>query len=747
MQQQELCIQGKFVKKLTKKVKANLWTLNLIVVDALSEKLIKSAGCKIPSNGLVRVGGIDLPSTAGIEVKYFGTFKSNGMFACGRFEYVEPKGEQSLIKLLSSGAFKGIGRKTATELVEKLGMSVLELLKTGQLKKIEETIGRNKACLVEIGYQKIQGLAELQVYLMAFGVSIPVISKIWDKWGYEALNKAKTNPFELMEIDGFGFTSANKIAESLGMNTKNPLRIRETLYYSLINLLLFSSGDLYQTRSSIIKEAQNYLGEGNYEGINEEIENLAKEKRIAIRSQNLIYPMFNEKAEYYTCQCALDLNEVKVEKKIQEIVEDEVMKYNKKYGKTLSQKQLQAVNKSLCNKFSIITGGPGTGKTTIIQAIIQIFKNIYGEDEPITLLAPTGKAAQRMSEVCKMPAKTIHSRLKIYEQEQTQTDMLPCGLVIVDESSMVDMFIAEKLFKAVEVGSYLLLVGDVDQLPSVGAGQVLNDFIESGAVPVSRLTETFRQANGSLIIDNAQKINKGDTKLEYGDDFVFEKVENEEKAIEKIVNLYLDETERVGADNVCILCPRRRMTEKNLLVTTEYLNSIIQDKVNPQVKDSPIFEQEVEKRIIQFRIGSRVMQTKNNADTSNGDIGIITDITEKTVKIKWDSEKMTEEDVDNMKTIVLGYCLTVHKSQGSEYQSVIIPMISNQKCQLFKRNLLYTAVTRAKKKVIIVSDENKDKYSSLMNYCIGNSDKNNRKTLFSLRLSTNKEIREKGKTK
>ena len=652
-----------------------------------------------------------------------------------------------LIKLLSSGAFKGIGRKTATELVEKLGMSVLELLKTGQLKKIEETIGRNKACLVEIGYQKIQGLAELQVYLMAFGVSIPVISKIWDKWGYEALNKAKTNPFELMEIDGFGFTSANKIAESLGMNTKNPLRIRETLYYSLINLLLFSSGDLYQTRFSIIKEAQNYLGEGNYEGINEEIENLAKEKRIAIRSQNLIYPMFNEKAEYYTCQCALDLNEVKVEKKIQEIVEDEVMKYNKKYGKTLSQKQLQAVNKSLCNKFSIITGGPGTGKTTIIQAIIQIFKNIYGEDEPITLLAPTGKAAQRMSEVCKMPAKTIHSRLKIYEQEQTQTDMLPCGLVIVDESSMVDMFIAEKLFKAVEVGSYLLLVGDVDQLPSVGAGQVLNDFIESGAVPVSRLTETFRQANGSLIIDNAQKINKGDTKLEYGDDFVFEKVENEEKAIEKIVNLYLDETERVGADNVCILCPRRRMTEKNLLVTTEYLNSIIQDKVNPQVKDSPIFEQEVEKRIIQFRIGSRVMQTKNNVDTSNGDIGIITDITEKTVKIKWDSEKMTEEDVDNMKTIVLGYCLTVHKSQGSEYQSVIIPMISNQKCQLFKRNLLYTAVTRAKKKVIIVSDENKDKYSSLMNYCIGNSDKNNRKTLFSLRLSTNKEIREKGKTK
>ena len=262
MQQQELCIQGKFVKKLTKKVKANLWTLNLIAVDALSEKVIKSAGCKIPSNGLVRVGGIDLPSTAGIEVKYFGTFKSNGMFACGRFEYVEPKGEQSLIKLLSSGAFKGIGRKTATELVEKLGMSVLELLKTGQLKKIEETIGRNKACLVEIGYQKIQGLAELQVYLMAFGVSIPVISKIWDKWGYEALNKAKTNPFELMEIDGFGFTSANKIAESLGMNTKNPLRIRETLYYSLINLLLFSSGDLYQMRSSIIKEAQNYLGEG-----------------------------------------------------------------------------------------------------------------------------------------------------------------------------------------------------------------------------------------------------------------------------------------------------------------------------------------------------------------------------------------------------------------------------------------------------------------------------------------------------
>ncbi len=740
---QELCIQGKFVKKLTKKVKANLWTLNLIVVDSASEKkLIKDAGYKISSNKLLRVGGIDLPSTSGIEVKYYGVFNKNGAFAANRFEYIEPKSEQSLIKLLSSGAFKGIGRKTATELVEKLGMEVLDLLKNKQLKQIEDAIGKKKACLIDIGYQKIQGLAELQVYLMTFGVSTPVISKIWDKYGAEALDKVKTNPFELMVVDGFGFTSANKIAESLGMDTKNPLRIRETLYYSLINLLVFSTGDLYQMRSSVIEEAQSWLGQGNYENINAEVENLAKEGRIAIRSKNLLYPMFNEKAEFNTCQFALKLNDSKVEAKIQDMVKDEVMKYNKTYNKTLSEKQLQAVNKSLCNKFSIITGGPGTGKTTIIQAIIQIFKNIYGE-EPITLLAPTGKAAQRMTEVCKIPAKTIHSRLKIYEQEQTTTDILPSGLVIVDESSMVDMFIAEKLFKAVEEGSYLLLVGDVDQLPSVGAGQVLNDFIESGAIPVSRLTETFRQANGSLIIDNAQKINKGITNLEYGDDFVFEKVENEEKAIEKIVNLYLEETERVGIDNVCILCPRRRMTEKNLMVTTEYLNGIIQDKVNPQNPELPVFEQEVEKRIIQFRIGSRVMQTKNNADTSNGDIGIITDITEKTVKIKWDSDKVTEEDVDNMKTIVLGYCLTVHKSQGSEYQSVIIPMISNQRCQLFKRNLLYTAVTRAKKKVIIVSDEDKGKSNSLMNYCISNSDKNNRKTLFSLRLSTNKQKREK----
>ena len=740
---QEICVQGKFVKKLTKKVKADLWTLDLIALDSTSQKMVKDLGYKVQKDGLIRVGGVDLPSTSGLEIKYYGYFKEGGMFACKRYEYVEPKGEQSLIKLLSSNAFKGIGRKTATELVEKLGINVLDLLKNDQLNEIEAVVGKKKTNLIKAGYQKIQGLAELQVYLMAFGVSLPTISKIWDKWKYDAIKVAKNNPFELMEVDGFGFNSANKIAESLGMDTNNPLRIRETIFYSLTNLLIFSSGDLYQKKEDVISEAENWLGKGKRDKINEEIENLANNKRIAIRSKNLLYPMFNEKAEYYTCQYALDLNEVKVEKKIKEMVRDEVTKYNKKYGKTLSEKQLQAVNKSLCNKFSIITGGPGTGKTTIIQAVIQIFKNIYG-DEEITLLAPTGKAAQRMTEVCKMPARTIHSRLGIYEQDQKQTEKLPLGLVIVDESSMVDMFLAEKLFKAVEVGSYLLLVGDVDQLPSVGAGQVLNDFIESGTIPVSRLSETFRQKDGSSIIENATRINKGITNLEYNNnDFSLDLVKDEDSAINEIVDLYLKETEKEGVDNVCILCPRRRMTDKGLMVTTEYLNGVIQDKVNPLKQYEPVFEQEVDKRIIQFRVGSRVMQTKNNKDTSNGDIGVITDITDKTVKISWDSEKMTEEDVDGMKTIVLGYCLTIHKSQGSEYQSVIIPMISNQKCQLFKRNLLYTAVTRAKKKVIIVSDEEKDKRNSLINYCICNSDKNNRKTLFSLRLSTNKEKRER----
>ena len=741
---QEICVQGCFVKKLTKTVKANLWTLNLVKLDSASEKTVLQAG--IPAyNGSIKVGGIDLPSVVGLEAKYYGFFNSRGMFNCTRFEFVEPKGERSLIRLLSSNNFRGIGKKTATDLVDQLGMKTLEYLNQGKIQEIEKVVGRKKAIIIESGYQKIRGLADLQVFLMTFGVSIPTISKIWDAYGYQALDKAKTNPFELMNVEGFGFTSANKIAESLGMDSNNPLRIKETIFYSLTNLLIYSSGDLYQMRDDVIKEAQTWLGNTSRQKIEEQIEILAKEGRIAIRSKKLLYPMFNEKAEYYTCQNALDLNESKVEKDIQKLVKEEIVAYNKRYKKTLSERQLQAVNKSLCNKFSIITGGPGTGKTTIIQAIIQIYKNIYGSDEPVVLLAPTGKAAQRMSEVCKIPASTIHSRLCIYDQNQKETAELPKGLVIVDESSMVDMFLAEKLFKAVEFGSYLLFVGDVDQLPSVGPGQVLNDFIESGAIPVSRLTETFRQKEGSLIIDNAQKINKGITSLEYGSDFIFDEVENEDKAIEEIVNLYLTEKDRIGEDNVCILCPRRRMTDKGLKVTTEYLNNIIQDKVNPYKtypdgSKMPVFEQEIDKRIIQFRVGSRVMQTKNNSCTSNGDIGVIVDITD-TVEINWDSGKTTFEDADGMKTIVLGYCLTIHKSQGSEYQTVIIPMISNQKCALFQRNLLYTAVTRAKKKVVIISDENKDKKNSLMNYCITNSDKNKRKTLFSLRLSTNKEKR------
>lgn len=744
MQKEEICIIGKFVCKISRKIRKDLWSMQMISVEdptGIDAKNQKRDNSVKKERYLCKIGGVDLPIVTGLEVKYYGYNNvQKGYFVVTRYEYMNPHNTKGLVKLLCSKAFKGIGKATAEKLVNKYNVGVLELLKNKNEKEIAQIVGPAKAKILHDSYDKIKGIGEIQAILSTYNIPGVVISKIWDKYREKAVEIANTNPFIFMEVEGFGFTSADKIARAIGMKMDDPRRVEATTLFSLEAVLINNSGDLWAEKSEVISKTLEYLQLNDSSIVETALKQLAAQEKVAIRGNRCIYPMRFEKAEYNTCQKALKLLTAKTDIVTNKVIAEEVMNYNKKYNATLSEKQLLAVKKSLTNKFSIITGGPGTGKTTIVNAIIRIYQNVYGSGSIVTLLSPTGKAAQRMTEVCGIQAKTIHSKLKIFNENQKSYEDLDEGLIIVDESSMLDMMLTEKLLHAVPFGSHLILVGDIDQLPSVGAGSVLKDFIDSGAIPTSRLTETFRQKGGSLIIDNAQKINRGDTSLVYDEEnYIYKQVKDEDDAVNKIVDLYLEEAEKVGADNVAVLCPRRRMTLNNFKVTTEYLNGVIQDKVNPFKKEDTVFEQNIDGRNVQYRIGSRVMQTKNCESSSNGDIGIIKDINEEGVVIDWDNGNTVTQNFEEMETIVLGYALTVHKSQGSEYKSVIIPLLSDQKGPLFRRNLLYTAVTRAKKKVIMVGDEPVNKTNSCTNYCITHSDIGSRKTLFTRRLITNAE--------
>ena len=739
--QEEICLEGKFICKLSKKIKSDLWGINLIAASDAS-KIDKNnirKNDKDKNNPfLVKVSGTDLPVITGISVRYYG-YNGKGYFCVSRYEYEIPSEKNTMVKFLSSKAFPGVGKATAQKLIDSFGTEIFKLLGSEEgRKEISKLIGESKAIKMASSYKKVEGISSLQIELSKYGVPSNIISRVWDRFGEDSINLLKANPYKLMEADGFGFAYADKIARTIGIKNSDSRRVCATLAHVIESLGVLNSGDVWIEKSEALNRTSQLLGFGDNVIAEKGLKILCDKNRYVVRANRCIYPIRYESAEYNTCQKALHLLSFKPDDKLKGLIESEVSSYNRRNETTLSNNQLEAVKKSLLNKFSIITGGPGTGKTTIIKAIISIFEKVCTNGEEVTLLSPTGKAAQRMSEVCGKQARTIHSKLGIFKDADEALCELEPGLIIVDESSMLDQSVAEKLFDAVPSGSYLILVGDVNQLPSVGAGSVLKDFIDSGIVPTSILNETFRQKNGSLIIDNAKKVNSGDASLTYDDDsYIYESVSGEDEALDKIVKLYLDESKIMGEDSVAVLCPRRRMTANGFKVTTEYLNETIQDYVNPLKKGDPVFEQSVDSRTVQYRIGSRVMQTRNNANSSNGDIGIIMAISDEGIEIAWNNGNTVMQSVEDMETVTLGYCLTVHRSQGSEYQTVIIPMLSDQKGPLFKRNLLYTAITRAKRKVIMVCDEPCDKKNSLTNYCITHTDIGQRRTLLKRRLEIN----------
>ncbi len=642
---------------------------------------------------------------------------------------VVPSTVNGIEKYLSSGLIPYIGPKTARKIVEKFGLDTLDIIQYNpeKLKEIEG-IGDKKLEKIVTAYREQSEIRDIMMFLQQFGITPNYSMRIYKKYGKDTISILTENPYKLSEdIYGIGFKKADKIAENMGISKTSPYRIQGGIRYVLNTYA--ANGHSYVPLEELTEEVSKLL----------EIEGdlIADSLRdLAIKGIVHILTVGEELRIYYTPYHVAENN---VARKIVELARAELKSLNIDVDEMIksieeeeniqfAKRQIEAIKESIENGMVVITGGPGTGKTTIINAIIRIFQE---EGLKVSLAAPTGRAAKRMTEATGMEAKTIHRLLEYsYMDEEMvfgrdEDSPLETDLLIVDEASMVDILLMNSLLKAVVPGTRLILVGDVDQLPSVGAGNVLRDIINSQAVKVVKLDEIFRQAKESHIVVNAHRINKGEYPiLNKGKDFFFIK----EQDPNKIVNIILDLCkERLpsyyGVDpvkDIQVLTPMKKGE-----VGLNSLNRHLQEVLNPKSPHKK--ERQIREEI--FRVGDKVMQIKNNYSIEweviedglvvergegvfNGDLGTIMDIDEESgsLKVLFDEGKEVEYTFDQLDELKLSYAITIHKSQGSEFPIVVMPIYSGPQ-MLLTRNLLYTAITRAKKLVVLVGEE---KYLMMM---------------------------------
>lgn len=651
--------------------------------------------------------GYHLPATDSIEVDLHGKWKKSKyglQLEVSSFNEIKPADANGIVAYLSSGLIKGIGPETARAIVARFGKDTLRVIEEEPDRLLQvKGIAQAKLERIKDSYQASQNLREITAHLAPFGVTLKKIMKIEEAFGAKSLQIVKEDPFQLCEVKGFGFLTVDSIARKAKVSLRNPLRYIGALNYCLEDAK--SKGHLYLPVEELIETAYDLL---NYEFEQEIVPR--RDVIQAIESECDHYQLYNENGRVYLPPERA--HEVYVAKRVVEMLttggsterydfDQELQTTERILGYPLALSQRMAVKKCLENKCSILTGGPGTGKTTTLRAILDIYRRKNPMDS-ILLVAPTGKASRRMSEQTGYPACTLHRALGLQyddEYDNRSTEPMEYDFIIVDECSMVDMKLAYELFMQVKRNAKLLLVGDPDQLPSVGAGNVLREMIRSELVPVAVLDQVFRQADNSRIALNAYAVNHNDTHLLCGDDFVMLNVFNSEEAAELIIKHFLQAVEEKGVENVQILSPFRRRGA----VSADSLNATIRDLVNPKRRGV----NEIKSFGKTFREGDRVIQTKNSKDMANGDVGIITSIQcnaegESTITIKLLDGSECSYTEDEMETMEHSYCISIHKSQGGEFPVVIIPLLREHYIML-RRNLLYTAISRAKEKVVLVS--------------------------------------------
>ncbi|ELC8442069.1 ATP-dependent RecD-like DNA helicase [Clostridium perfringens] len=638
-------------------------------------------------------------------------------------EEILPTSKDGIEKYLSSGIIQGIGPVTAKKIVNTFGEDTLNILDNSieRLKEIEG-IGKKKLETIIESYQEQRELKNITIFLQTHGLSVNQCLKIYKKYGSSSVETVKNNPYVLCdEISGIGFKTSDKIARSLGVEIDSPFRVQSGIRY-VINEFC-ANGHTFMPKDELIKEASNVLTVSG-DIIEENIKNAALDRKIKLEKVNNKEGVFT--IPNYYCELGITNRILTLAisnfQNINVDVDHLIAQFENKNNITFAESQKDAIISAFQNGIEIITGGPGTGKTTIIKCIIEIFETCGLK---VLLGAPTGRAAKRMSESTGKEATTIHRMLDmgVFEKEEsvfvtnTEEHSLEADVVIIDEASMIDITLMNALLKSIKVGTRLIIVGDVDQLPSVGAGNVLNDFIESGFTKVVRLKEIFRQGKESMIVVNAHKINKGEMpKLnEKGTDFFFIKNDIQEGILNTIIDLINTRLPKFNSNwdklkSIQVLVPMK----KGVLGVTN-LNEKIQSVLNPKAP----YKKEKEFRSMIFREGDKVMQIKNNyslkwtriagkgehegAGVFNGDMGFIEsiDLEGKKLSIIFDDERKVIYDFMYLDELDLAYAITIHKSQGSEFPVVIIPAYMGAPL-LMNRNLLYTGITRAKEMVVVV---------------------------------------------
>jgi len=659
---------------------------------------------------LVTIVGNLMAPTPGEIIRMRGEWtnhpKYGEQFKIVQYKSMVPASVYGIEKYLGSGLIRGIGPVMAKRIVQVFGKETLEVIEKDAEKLAEvHGIGKKRIGMIKNAWEEQKEIREVMLFLQTHGVSSGYATKIFKQYGNRSIEVVKENPYRLaMDIFGIGFLTADRIAEKLGFAKDSEVRAEAGILYVLHQLS--DEGHVYYPYEPLIEKCQEIL-EVERDVISRAISTIAAQEKIVIEDldeeveKKAVYLAKFHFSETNTAARVRTL--FNASKSIRKIDSEKAVEWVQgQLSIALAEKQIEAVKTAIENKVMVITGGPGTGKTTIINAILKIFSKL---NVGILLAAPTGRAAKRMSEATGYEAKTIHRMLEYSIQkggfQKDEEDPLECDLLVVDEASMIDIILMHHLLKAVPLNGTLILVGDVNQLPSVGAGNVLRDIISSRAVPVVELNEIFRQAKESLIIVNAHRINSGQIpplkpSKEKLDDFYFIEQEDPEEVLKTILDLV---TKRIPQrfkvdpiDDIQVLTPMHKGT-----VGASNLNMELQKSLNPS-------EDELIRGSRAFHARDKVMQIRNNYDKDvfNGDIGRIIRIDKENqeVTISFDGREVIY-DYPDLDEIVLAYAVSVHKSQGSEYPAVIIPLLT-QHYVLLQRNLIYTAVTRGRKLVIIV---------------------------------------------
>lgn len=653
--------------------------------------------------------------------------KYGEQFKVTSYQAVEPKDGQAMERYLASGAIKGVGKALAARIVKKFKEDTFRIIEEEPERLVEiKGISERIAGDIYRQFEEKREMRHAMIFLQKYGISNQLAVKIYQYYGERMYQILQTNPYRLAEdIDGVGFKIADEIALQAGISQEDDYRVKAALYYVMTQAVL--SGHVYLPEQELYQKASEII-QVSQESMERQLMQLALERSVVLKEQENQKQVYIASYYYLELDVARMLCDLNCRYEIAErLIEKRLHKFEKDIKMELDELQRKAVSEAVQNGVFILTGGPGTGKTTTINTMIRFFES---EGMEVLLAAPTGRAAKRMSETTGMEARTIHRMLELTKNPEeksggldfarNESNPLECDVIIVDEMSMVDLFLMHALLKAVMVGTRVIFVGDVNQLPSVGAGNVLKDMIASEQFSVVKLARIFRQSAESKIILNAHKINAGQSiSLDNNNkDFFFLNRNDSSVIIPSIIYLVqkkIADYVKVSPYEVQVLTPMKAGE-----LGAENLNIALQEALNPPMNGKKEKELSNGRK---FREGDKVMQIKNNYQLEweirspygmtiekgtgvfNGDCGIIKEINlfAELVTVEFEEGRIIEYPFGQLEELVLAYAITIHKSQGSEYPAVVIPLLSGPRL-LFNRNVLYTGVTRAKQCVTIIGN-------------------------------------------